>query len=239
MNMLPSRAYCVSFPISQAIVVRVCCLNLLFITNIHHHKTPGAICVFYHSRFDTHLSEKCWLLITGYSCNRYWRSKVPTVFPYISLEDLTSGSNPAGILNSFNNSSSHLRVWILYNIVLEALETSVICNCPLVRFHTSQVSTVPKAADRLLQVSWHPSHYPGSILFLWLKICIDNKSCFIPDHYAVSVILKCIAKICCTPVLPDNRIINRFSRFPVPYYGVSRWFVIPIAEILHFQSPAS
>src|SRR5664279_2640872 len=70
----------------------------------------------------------------------------PSVSPYFFLEDLTSGSIDDGMLNNFSKSSSQLRVWILNNIVLEAFDTSVICNLPRVRFHISQVSIVPNAS---------------------------------------------------------------------------------------------
>ena len=65
------------------------------------------------------------------------------VWPYTSLEERTSGSIDAGIPKRSSSSVSHCNVLILNSMVRDALETSVTCTFPPVRFHTSQLSTVP------------------------------------------------------------------------------------------------
>ncbi len=66
--------------------------------------------------------------------------------PYTSLDDCTCGSMLAGIANRRSSSSSHCSVWMLNNIVRDALLTSVTCWLWLVSFQTSHVSTVPNAS---------------------------------------------------------------------------------------------
>src|SRR5664279_358579 len=50
------------------------------------------------------------------------------------------------------------------------------------------------------------------------KISIDNKTSFLKDLCACSIIFQLIAKICSTSVLPYNGIVHWFTCFPVPYY---------------------
>ena len=59
----------------------------------------------------------------------------------------TVGKTERGILSKASSSSSQARVCKLNRSVREALLGSVTCVWPLVRFQTSQLSTVPKASS--------------------------------------------------------------------------------------------
>ena len=50
------------------------------------------------------------------------------------------------------------------------------------------------------------------------KIGINHKSGFVPISFGQSFFLQCITFRCGAPALPDNRMINRFSGFPIPYH---------------------
>ena len=76
-----------------------------------------------------------------------WAKMVVLVWPYTSLEEHTFGIMERGMPKSSSSSSSHSNVLMLKSIVLEALLTSVTWTSPLVRFHTSHESTVPKRSS--------------------------------------------------------------------------------------------
>src|SRR5260221_13717552 len=78
------------------------------------------------------------------------------VVPYTSLLLLPAGNIEAGTVNILSNSSSHCKEWILNNMVRDALDTSVACVLPLVSFHRSQLSTVPKHNSPLPAFSLAP-----------------------------------------------------------------------------------
>ena len=66
------------------------------------------------------------------------------VSQYTSLQLFTSGRSERGIVKRLSSSSSHSNVLILKSIVRDALVTSVMWHLPLVSFHTSHESMVPK-----------------------------------------------------------------------------------------------
>ncbi|MNY44554.1 hypothetical protein D3C86_1795920 [compost metagenome] len=80
----------------------------------------------------------------------------PEVCPYISEDDATVGRIRSGISNRVKSSVSQSKVSILYNIVLEALDTSVTWTSPLVKFQIIQLSTVPKASSPAFALSLAP-----------------------------------------------------------------------------------
>ena len=61
---------------------------------------------------------------------------------------------------------SQSRVWMLKSIVRLALVTSVACTRPLVKFHKSQVSMVPKSRSPRLARSRAPGTLSKSHLIL-------------------------------------------------------------------------
>ncbi|QND92656.1 hypothetical protein SY91_00001 [Burkholderia cenocepacia] len=64
-----------------------------------------------------------------------------------------------GMSSSSSSSLSHSRVWMLNSIVRDAFVTSVTCSSCFVKFHTSQLSTVPNAS-----LPWRAlSRAPGTL----------------------------------------------------------------------------
>ena len=111
----------------------------------------------------------CWSPATpaiGIGCPRIEAA----VCPYISEEAFTSGSMQTGISNLQSSSSSQQRSWMLYNMVREALVTSVAKIPPLVSLYISHVSTVPKRTSPLSAFSLAPGTLSSiHLIFVALK----------------------------------------------------------------------
>src|SRR5690606_12227896 len=65
--------------------------------------------------------------------------------PKSAHDSFTSGNMPAGMSSSCNMRLSHCKDLMLYNMVREALVTSVTCDFRFVMFQISQVSIVPNS----------------------------------------------------------------------------------------------
>src|SRR5439155_14315491 len=67
------------------------------------------------------------------------------VTPRRLLDGRISGRHDDGTPNSEHSSSSHAARRMSHSIVRDAFDGSVACTAPPVRFHTTQLSTVPNA----------------------------------------------------------------------------------------------
>src|SRR5581483_7173759 len=79
----------------------------------------------------------------------------PRVTPNAPLDGRTSGKHDGGTPRSVHRSSDHARARMSYSNVRLALDGSVACTAPAVRFHSTQESTVPNA--RLASAATPPS----------------------------------------------------------------------------------
>ncbi len=150
-NTLPSSAYSIgpSGPIRHAAVVRSLCLEATGLPPVCIRRKQPVPYVFLAIPGRKHACPKraaCWSpAIPAIGVPR--RAGIAVTSPSTSLLARMAGSTSLGIRSALSRASSQSPARRLNNRVLEAFETSVACTCPSVRFHRSQVSTVPKASS--------------------------------------------------------------------------------------------
>src|SRR5215204_1571943 len=147
MNTLPSRAYSVRpFTVHPTVVTSWLFEAIGDVPVFCSRKQPVPY-VFFVSPGDTHIwpkSAACWSPAIP-AIGRSASPRSAETRPYTSDDERTSGRTLGGTLTMRRSSSSQASVWMLNNIVRDALLTSVRCTVPPVRFHTSHESTVPNA----------------------------------------------------------------------------------------------
>jgi len=122
-NTLPSRAYCTLSLSLAAIVVNKPWLDWIASSPVFISRKQPVPYVFLHSpgsKQPCPNNAACWSPATP-AMGISLLNTPGVVNPYTQLEGFTSGNIDFGISNLVRISSSHSKVWILNNMVLEAL----------------------------------------------------------------------------------------------------------------------
>ena len=137
----------------------------------------------------------------------------------------------SGMPKKSSSSRSHSRVWMLKIMVREALDTSVTCTSPRVRFHTSQLSTVPKRSSPRLAFS----AAPGTLRSIQRILVAEKYGSGMRPVF--SLILRAISG----EMLSQNSLVRRSCHTMALHTGspvaashtmvVSLWLVMPMAAM--------